>query len=100
MTFFTLLGLIVFTGIVFINILSVIFWMMKEITMEDFESTFNPISIYQETNLNIVGCVVCIALSHIFFMFPAVMYWIYRLFLFIKGKIKRIIQRNGWKEIK
>lgn len=100
MTFFTLLGLTAFIAVIFINILSVIFWMMKEITMEDFASTFNPIYIYKEADFNILRCVVCTALSHIFFMLPAIVYWSYRFFIVIKEKIKKKLKRNKKETVK
>lgn len=67
-----LIGLIL--ADVFINVI-----LLPFLSIEDMETSFNPIRVYKENNVNWLGCIMLVLLAHILFLPIAIIYWFYKL---------------------
>lgn len=59
---------------VFINVI-----FLPTLSIENMETGFNPIRVYQENNVNWFGCIMLVLLAHILFLPIAIIYWFYKL---------------------
>lgn len=59
---------------VFINVIILLY-----LSIEDMETSFNPIRVYKENNVNWLGCIMLVLLAHILFLPISLIYWFYKL---------------------
>ena len=57
----------------------IILWNIEEFFIENFDSIYNPLVIYEDFEVNIFGCILLTLLFHILLLPPALFYWLYKL---------------------
>lgn len=68
-------------GLIFIDVfINVI--LLPFLSIADMETSFNPIRVYKENNVNWFGCIMLVLLAHISFLPIAIIYWFYKLCTF------------------